>query len=183
MGNSDIARQYRAKNPDMPTLKLARIMYAKNKLSFKNVESARFSLRYIEEKTGERRCKSKREFAKIEARPYNPYNLPASDESDYKPFTFKGHKRIAIFSDIHAPFHNISALTAAINFTKKEKPDGLLLNGDSIDCHQLSRFIRDPKKRNFKQELDIFKELFEVFEKQLKCKIYFKIGNHEERYE
>jgi len=57
------------------------------------------------------------------------------------------------------------------------------LNGDTIDCHRLSRFIKDPKKRNFKLELDTFKALFDVFEKELNCKIYFKIGNHEERYE
>lgn len=186
MTKSDIARTFRSENPDMPTLKLARIMYSKNKLLFKDVEDARSKLRYIEGKLGTGNLKkmgSKNELVISEARPYNPYNLPNSDESDYKPFVFKGHKRIAIFSDIHAPFHNISALTAAIEYARKEKPDALLLNGDTIDCHQLSRFIRDPKKRNFKQELDIFKALFEVFEKQLKCKIYFKIGNHEERYE
>src|SRR6185312_7644904 len=179
MTKSEIARKFRSKNPDMQNLKLARIMYAAHKLDFKDVENARWVLRYIESP----KSKINAEFIRTEPRPLNPYNLPSSDEADYKPFVFKGHKRIAIFADIHTPFHNISALTAAINFTKKEKPDALLLNGDTIDCHQLSRFIKDPKKRNFKQELDTFKALFEVFEKQLKCKIYFKIGNHEERYE
>jgi predicted phosphodiesterase len=161
-------------------------MYSKNNLLFKNVEDARSRLRYIEGKFGKSALKDlgeKTELILKEERPRNPYNLPDSDETDYTPFVFKGHKRIVILSDIHAPYHNIPALTAAIEYAKKEKPDALLLNGDTIDCHQLSRFIRDPKKRNFKQELDIFKALFEVFEKQLKCRIYFKIGNHEERYE
>jgi predicted phosphodiesterase len=161
-------------------------MYSKNNLLFKNVEDARSRLRYIEGKFGKSALKDlgeKTELILKEERPRNPYNLPDSDETDYTPFVFKGHKRIVILSDIHAPYHNIPALTAAIEYSKKEKPDALLLNGDTIDCHQLSRFIRDPKKRNFKQELDIFKALFEVFEKQLKCRIYFKIGNHEERYE
>jgi predicted phosphodiesterase len=161
-------------------------MYSKNNLLFKNVEDARSRLRYIEGKFGKSALKDlgeKTELILKEERPRNPYNLPDSDETDYTPFVFKGHKRIVILSDIHAPYHNIPALTAAIEYSKKEKPDALLLNGDTIDCHQLSRFIRDPKKRNFKQELDTFKALFEVFEKQLKCRIYFKIGNHEERYE
>jgi predicted phosphodiesterase len=161
-------------------------MYSKNNLLFKNVEDARSRLRYIEGKFGKSALKDlgeKTELILKEERPRNPYNLPDSDETDYTPFVFKGHKRIVILSDIHAPYHNIPALTAAIEYAKKEKPDALLLNGDTIDCHQLSRFIRDPKKRNFKQELDTFKALFEVFEKQLKCRIYFKIGNHEERYE
>lgn len=185
MTKSNIAREFRSKHPDMPSLKLARIMYAKNKLTFKDVENARLSLRYIEGKQGaaQKLKVMKSEFFKPEARPYNPYKLPPSDEPDYAPFKIKGHKRVAIFSDIHAPYHNVSALTAAIEYCKKEKPDALLLNGDTIDCHKLSRFIKDPKKRDFKGELDIFKSLIEVFEKQLKCKIYFKIGNHEERYE
>jgi len=116
-------------------------------------------------------------------RPRNPYNLPTSDETAFEPYIFKGHKKILILSDIHVPYHSISAITAALQYAKKSKPDALLLNGDTIDCHRLSRFIKDPKKRNFKLELDTFKALFDVFEKELKCKIYFKIGNHEERYE
>lgn len=182
---TDTARSFRAGNPKMPTLKLARIMYNEHKLLYKNVEDARLSLRYIEGKVGARLKKhvANTAFVKDEPRPYNPYKLPESDESEYEPFIIKGHKRLAIFSDIHVPYHNISALTAAIDYCKKTKPDALLLNGDTIDCHRLSRYTKDPKKRNFKLELDTFKTLFDVFEKQLKCKIYFKIGNHEERYE
>ena len=116
-------------------------------------------------------------------RPKNPYKLPDSDETDFAPYEIKGHKRVAILSDIHVPYHNIASITAALDYLKKSKPDALLLNGDTIDCHRLSRFIKDPKKRNFKLELDTFKALFDVFEKELNCKIYFKIGNHEERYE
>jgi predicted phosphodiesterase len=186
-GNSILARDYRIKHPDMPTKKLARIMYAENNLSFISEESARSTLRYIEGKSGERHKRNitvkESEFLKTEVRPYNPYNLPASDETAFEPFVFKGHKKILILSDIHVPYHNIASITAALQYAKKSKPDALLLNGDTIDCHRLSRFIKDPKKRNFKLELDTFKALFNVFEKELKCKIYFKIGNHEERYE
>lgn len=185
-GNVNIARKYRTKYPDMPTLKLARIMYKENNLDFINVENARTSLRYIEGKTsgaGKVKRVVESEFYKEENRPYNPYNLPKSDETAFEPFVFKGHKKVLILSDIHVPYHSIDAITAALQYAKKSKPDALLLNGDTIDCHRLSRFIKDPKKRNFKLELDTFKALFDVFEKQLKCKIYFKIGNHEERYE
>ena len=186
-GNSKIAKEYRLKYPDMPSMKLARIMYAENNLQFKNWESARSSLRYIEGKQGAihraRKTIVNSEFTKEEARPYNPYKLPASDEIAYEPYIFKGHKRVLILSDIHVPYHSIDAITAALQYAKKSKPDALLLNGDTIDCHRLSRFIKDPKKRNFKLELDTFKALFDVLEKELKCKMYFKIGNHEERYE
>ena len=177
-----LARQYREKYGwEMPTLKLARIMRRDEHLTFKNVEDARTTLRRIEGKVGIRNKISPE--APLNDRPRNPYKLPASDETEFEPFMIKGHKRIAIFSDIHVPYHNIDSITAALNFCKKDKPDALLLNGDTIDCHKLSRYTKDPKKRNFKLELDTFKSMFEIFEKQLKCKIYFKIGNHEERYE
>jgi predicted phosphodiesterase len=178
----DLARKYRDKyGMEMPTLKLARIMYNENNLTFKDVENARESLRAIEGKKGINK-NIKITHPSLE-RPKNPYNIPASDETAFEPFVIKGHKRIVIFSDIHAPYHSIDTITSALTFCKKEKPDALLLNGDTIDFHRLSRFIKDPKKRNFKLELDTFKALFDVFEKQLNCKIYFKIGNHEERYE
>ena len=187
MNKSDVAREYRRVHGiEMPTLKLARIMYKENNLLFRSVEDARERLRYIEGKAGKVKLKclgSKDEFKIEEERPKNPYALPASDEHDYSPYHIKGHKRVAIFSDIHVPYHSIDAITAAIRFVKKEKPDAILLNGDTIDCHSLSRFEKEPKSRDFKGELDTFKALIEVFKRELNCKIYFKVGNHEERYE
>ena len=186
-GTTSLARDYRTKYPDMPTKKLARIMYNENNLLFTNEETARSSLRYIEGKNGANhrlvKAVTGSEFFKVEDRARNPYNLPASDETAFEPYIIKGHKKVLILSDIHVPYHSIDAITAALHYAKKSKPDALLLNGDTIDCHRLSRFIKDPKKRNFKLELDTFKALFDIFEKELKCKIYFKIGNHEERYE
>ena len=184
MTKVDIARSYRDKyGMEMPTLKLARIMYNENKLTFANVEHARTMLRKIENKSQGKNYKDVKITHPYPERPRNPYKLPASDETEFLPYEFKGHKRIAIFSDIHVPYHSIDCITAAIDFCKKEKPDALLLNGDTIDCHRLSRYVKDPKKRNFALELDTFKALFDVFEKELKCKIYFKLGNHEIRYE
>lgn len=180
MTKAGIARKYRDKHGmDMPTLKLARIMRNENKLSFKDVEEARSFLRYIEGKC----IKGNKVTHPCPERPRNPYNLPHSDESQYEPFLITGYKRIAVFSDIHIPYHSVEALTAAIRFCKKEKPDAILLNGDTIDCHRLSRFIKDPNKRNFADELNDFKQLFNVLQKEFRCKIFFKIGNHEERYE
>jgi predicted phosphodiesterase len=185
MTKAETARQYRLREGnDMPTRKLARIMYTENNLLFKNEEDARNYLGKIE---GKRGGKGNRvtpiENARTEPRPLNPYKLPESDEIEYTPFVISGFKRIGIFSDIHVPYHNISALEAAITFCKKDKIDALLLNGDILDCYQLSRFIKDPNKRNFAEELKSFQQLIEVFNREFKCKIYFKYGNHCERYE
>jgi predicted phosphodiesterase len=185
MNKSDVAREYRTKFPEMATAKLARVMYDKNRLLFKDEEAARFILRYIEGKTGDRRKKhvAQKQFIKDEPRPYNPYKLPESDETKFEPYVLKGHKRVAIFADVHIPYHSIAALTAAIDYVRKEKPDALILNGDALDFHGLSRFQKDPRKKKFSEELETWRKMFDAFSKALNCKIYYKIGNHEERYE
>lgn len=187
MSKSDIARQYRLKyGLEMPSSKLARIMFDENKLLFKDKENARSTLRRIEGKQGSENLHKSEEYKKdfyVPERPKNPYNLPPADEEVYEPYKLSGFKRVAIFSDIHVPYHSIEALTIALDYTKKEKPDLLLLNGDTLDMYSLSRFDKDPSKRHFAGELEMMSQLVETFRKELNCKILFKIGNHEERYE
>lgn len=187
MNKTQLAKDYRIKHPDLPTLKLARMIYSEHNLLYKNVEDARSILRTIEGKKGkrdrQRYKKGCQEFYLNEDRPRNPYSLPESDEEKYTPFTFPYHSKIGILSDIHLPYHNLDALTEAITALKREKVDAVLLNGDTIDCHTLSRFAKDPRKRDFKFEIDSLKAFFEKLDEILKCKIYFKIGNHEARYE
>jgi len=186
MNKSEVAKKYRSQyGKDMPNLKLARIMYNENKLLFKDVEDARSKLRYIEGKDGDKRRKqvAGSEFVLDTPRSYNPYKLPPSEETEYTPFIIKGFKKVGIMTDVHLPYHNMIALTEAIRYLKAEKIDAVLLNGDIIDCFQLSRFMKDPKKRDFKYELDCLKLFFDILNKELNCKIFFKIGNHEVRYQ
>jgi len=180
MRKVDIAREYREKYGwDMPTLKLARILYKENPLLFTNIDSARSKLRQIENKYGKNNIyKTNKD---MEERPKNPYNLPASDEAIYQPYELKA-KRLLVLSDIHIPYHNIESLTCAFDYGKNEKPDAILLNGDTLDFFGLSRFSKDPKARSFAHELNTFKEFMDVIKKTFDAKIYFKIGNHEERY-
>ena len=179
-GNSTIARKYREQfGWEMPTHKLAKIMYKDNSLAFINVESARETLRYIEGKKGSARKNKKT--VSIPDRPKNPYKLPESDEAKYEPYKLDA-KRVLVLSDIHLPYHSIEAVTAIFDYAKNEKPDTVLLNGDTIDFFQLSRFCKEPKKRSFAHELAAFKEFFEILQRTFKAKVIFKLGNHEERY-
>ena len=182
LGKCDLARKYRDEHGmEMPTLKLARIMYNENKLLFKDVEAARSCLRDIEGKSGRKR---KNKITHVTAnRPYNPYKLPESDETEYVPYNLKAERVLCLY-DVHIPFHSVSALTAAIEYGKKQKVDCVFLGGDIIDCFKLSRFIKDPTKRNFAEELNLFKEFMAVLDKEFpKAKKIYKIGNHEERYQ
>jgi len=180
MSKSALARQYRDKHGmEMPTRKLARIMYSENSLMFKDEEDARWVLRAIEGKV--KSTSTKRTHFMAESRPLNPYSLPKSDEAKWESFVLN-HKRVLVLSDIHIPYHSIEALTAAFDYGKKMKPDAMLLNGDTIDFFGLSRYCKEPNKRDFAGELEAFREFFIILQKTFNCKIYFKTGNHEERY-
>jgi predicted phosphodiesterase len=160
-------------------------MYNQNREVFKDTEDARSRLRYIEGKHGAAQKKhiEKTSFAKDDARPYNPYKLPDSDETSFEPYIIKGAKKILLLSDIHIPYHSISAITAALDYGKKMKPDMVVLNGDTLDFHGLSRFARDPRKRSFADELTSFRQFMDVLDKTFpNAKKIFKVGNHEERY-
>ena len=174
-----LSKQYREKYGwDMPTLKLARIMVKDNPLLFNSVDAARTSLRGLEGKAGS----NYKNYFKVAERPKNPYNLPQSDETIYEPYILEA-KRLLILSDIHIPYHSIDAITCALDYAKKEKPNAILLNGDTLDFFGLSRFAKDPKKRSFAHELAAFKDFIDVLKKEFNAKLYFKLGNHEERYE
>lgn len=187
-----IAREYRLRyGAETPTAKVARIMYSENKEIFKDFEDARINVGRAE---GKRLAagKSKESIIKTskklgieikEERPKNPYNIPESDEESFIPFLIKGHKKGLIINDIHIPYHSIDALTAAISFAKKEKPDFIFLNGDIVDFYQLSYFMKDPRQRRFSEELDMLSDFVGTLKKEFKCKIYYKFGNHEERYD
>ena len=175
----DLCKDYREKYGwEMPTLKLARIIYNDNKLLFPNVERVRDALRAIEGK----KSGGTKVIKEIPNRPLNPYNLPSSDETIYEPFKINA-KRLLVLSDIHIPYHSVDSLTIAFDWAKKQKPDGILLNGDTLDFFGLSRYAKDPKKRSFSSELESFKDFMDILKKTFDAKIYFKMGNHCERYE
>ena len=180
----EIGIEYRQKyGMQMPTLTLARIMYNENIELFINVDAARSVLRYLEGKRGEKdkKCIKNKDFIMHEERPKNPWKLPESDEAKYEPYILKA-KKLAVLSDIHVPYHSISALECALDKIYEEKPDAILLNGDTVDFYGLSRFQKDPRKRSVAHELQALNEFLDIL-KQFEAKIIYKLGNHCERYE
>ena len=184
---SKIAREFRKEFPDMPTLKLARIMYSDNKLIFKDVEHCRTTLRFIEGKSGNhnRKYLKNKDLVMKENRSLNPYNLPESYEEQREPFILPVCcDNILLISDLHIPYHNISAVTIALDYGKKEKVNTIFINGDLLDCHSISKFESDPKKRSIKQEFDATREFLTQLRKAFpKASIYWLKGNHCIRWE
>jgi hypothetical protein len=104
---------------EMPIRKLSRIIYAENKLLFKDIEDARNTLRYIEGKSGQGN-KSKvintKYFMRTE-RTMNPYKLPESYQEKRQPFVLPTScNNISLISDLHIPYHDIDAITIAMKY-------------------------------------------------------------------
>ena len=182
-GAVKVAREYREKYGwEMPTLKLARIMYAENKLLFPSLEKARSRLRWIEGKMGERSRRMNTNIT-LPERSRTPYKLPEAEEFAYEPYIIDA-KKVLVMSDVHLPYHDVPAISAAIEFAQNEDIDAILLNGDTLDFYTLSRFIRDPKARSFAHELLTFQQFIEALGQAFPdAKVYIKLGNHDERYQ
>jgi predicted phosphodiesterase len=183
MTKADIARKYRNEyGMGMPTLKLARIMYKKESLSFKDVEDCRDSLRGIE---GKKKDAGYRETHIFPERPKNPYNLPESYQEKREPLQLPTTcNNILLISDLHIPYHDIDAVTIALEYGVEHKVNTIVINGDLIDLHKISRFQSDPKKRSIKQEFDATKQFLRVLRQLFpNVEIYWIKGNHCSRME
>lgn len=113
-----------------------------------------------------------------------PNQMPASLAEPWEPYTIGGAQRILVLSDIHVPYHSELALRAAVEHGKRNKPTVLLLNGDTCDFYRISRWDKDPRKRDFKAELSACRDLLRWLRSQFpKSQVIFKKGNHEERWD
>lgn len=100
--------------------------------------------------------------------------------------------RIGVISDAHWPFHDLrqdtdgnfyGAYLTAIEWLRSQNVGTLLLNGDMVDCYNLSTHEKLESKREWAWELDVsrtmLKHLREFFGD--KVRIVYREGNHEER--
>jgi len=94
------------------------------------------------------------------------------------------HGRTAVLSDIHLGFHCKESLSACIQYLKKEDIKNIVLNGDTIDAHRLSKWNKSENDLPFSTELTMCKKFMRNLQNTFPdAKMYFKIGNHEDRLE
>lgn len=174
--------EYLDRFPNLPSLSLARKIYAENPEVYNSIEHARSNIRHYRGAQG----KEKRDSLVVDrhAVEWNSFNFPESEGEDYDPFIITGRNKTLIAGDFHVPYHDVESMNVMFRYAQDRDITSVILNGDFWDFHMLSYFIKDPRKRNIRQELDIGKAVLrkirEIFPTQ---KIYFKIGNHEERWE
>jgi predicted phosphodiesterase len=109
--------------------------------------------------------------------------LPPGIKQTLESLSFSGAHKWLMLSDIHAPYHDEAAIETAVATAKAEGCDGLCINGDLFDFYQGSRFIRDPRFRSLKSEIETGKLILDYFDGEFSGPKVFKVGNHDDRFE
>jgi UDP-2,3-diacylglucosamine pyrophosphatase LpxH len=88
-----------------------------------------------------------------------------------------------VLSDLHIPYQDNSVCNQALAFIRDNKPGKVHLLGDICDCYAVSRFVKDPKRKDDLQwELDeTAKFIARVRDAAGDAQVVFSEGNHEFR--
>ena len=103
---------------------------------------------------------------------------------DWDLFRISGPCKALIINDVHIPFHEIEPLKIALRRGKRAGCNVVILNGDIIDCHDQSKFEKNPFMRTWPEEIRTLRLLLDGLRKEFgkNARIIYKWGNHEERY-
>lgn len=190
---TQLVKDYLLANPQLPSRTIARHLFEKNTGVWGSLETVRTAVRKFRGANG----KDMRETIETIAPPSplsssvavieaNPFYCPPSDNIEWKPYvvTVPAEDRTLILQDIHFPYHDPAALEMAIAEGRKRGVSRVLLNGDTLDMYQLSRFNKDPRLRSFAGEIEMAKSFLESLREHLPdVEIIWKDGNHDERYQ
>jgi hypothetical protein len=115
----------------------------------------------------------------------NTYNLPNSLETHYEAYKLpKDCNDILFINDIHLPYHSLTALNIALKYGFDKKVNTIFINGDLIDFYAISRFQKDPRKRDLSNEIKTTRDFLSILRKIFPlAKIFYKLGNHDVRWE
>lgn len=93
-------------------------------------------------------------------------------------------RRAIVVNDIHFPFECKPAYSLFLTILKSSKFDEIVLNGDIMDCYNLSTHLKDPEiKLYFDEEIEYGKMRLKELRSIFKGKIVYNAGNHESRME
>lgn len=178
-----MARRLCQAHPDAPTRTLARRLVAESNGAI-TMSAARCR---IARQFGVHGKKNRRKVKPIAPRPPRQAGevivMPPSKAEPWGPHDLGVVGTVGVLSDIHVPYHSEIALGAAVADLKSSGIDALILNGDIADFYAISRWDKNPAKRNFKAELEQVRQTLAWIRSEFpSIPIVFKLGNHEERW-
>lgn len=113
------------------------------------------------------------------------FNLPPLPPSDAKALTrfmidTKGHW--GVIGDIHIPYHDTVTIERFVEECRKRDVAGILLNGDTLDSHEVAFFDVERSAKSYREELELTKQFLSYLRARFPdIRIVWKDGNHEER--
>jgi len=108
--------------------------------------------------------------------------LPDAHREEYTPHTITTPGTWLILSDIHCPYHDRTTIELAVREAKRRGVVGVILNGDTLDSHEVSRHDKDPSAPRYVEEIATCRKLLAYIRGQLPAaEMVLKEGNHEER--
>lgn len=91
-------------------------------------------------------------------------------------------RSILVLSDLHCPYHDVKAISKAIQMGQQCNVDTVILLGDVMDFHRISRYENDPDTLSFAKEIEVGAQLlFGIREAFREADIWYVQGNHEVR--
>lgn len=174
------------KFPDAGALTIAKAAYRKSPEMWRDVEACRGMVRKILGVAGKDSRKDCNKSQYREPRKAGwVAEIPSAlaDEPAWGPVQYDGPLKVLVLNDIHIPFHDPEALAIAIESGVERGVNMVLLNGDIMDHYALSKFIKDPKRRDFPAEIRAGKKFLSGLRKTFpKAQLVYRWGNHEERF-
>ena len=181
MKKVDVVRKYVEKFPEHGNRTLASLVQKENPNLFPTLEAARCSVRYVRGNSGKTQNRKGRASHPRPNGKAGEYKIPKSLTPKKRIVRIPDGKTL-LLSDIHLPYHDVEALECALEHG--HDADNIILNGDTVDFYATSRWDTDPNHRDLAGELQAARQfLMHLRERFPVANIYFKIGNHEERWE
>jgi len=163
--------------PHAPKQTLARLLHERHPIEFPTVESARYTIRYYTNSTGNK--SSKGTLLMDDKRKPSTLKIPKGDRTARKAWVAHDGQWL-VTGDWHLPYHQEAAIDAMLHFATDANIRNLYLNGDICDFYQASMWMRDPRLRDMQGEIDMLHEILDMIRPHFD-KIVYKIGNHEYR--
>lgn len=183
----DVVKSYITKYSDLPNKMLAELIFTKEEGLFATKEAARATIRYYKGANGERARKAAKNSGHFEQPTISSIQeglkkLGIVSRSEAPEHLQLGEGKYLILSDIHIPFQNDEALASALQYGVDNGATHIILNGDILDCYDVSRFLKETKRPRISEELEMGRSFFSFLRDLFPdAPIYYKLGNHEER--
>lgn len=106
--------------------------------------------------------------------------LPDPVELNFEPIHVDTPGTWLLLMDVHMPYHDRRTVELAIDEARRRGVVGVLLNGDILDCAEVSEHERDPDSLDLADEIRVGRQFLGWLRSRLPAaRVIYKEGNHE----